>query len=216
MTSPRATAARPLRADAARNLERVVGAATELFAEQGLEVRVEDIATRAGVGMGTLYRRFPNKDALIAFLVDELVTSTLELGNRALAEPSDAGLESFLVGMGEMQVANPGCLTRLWRGGFSPEQREELRAILRRLVGRAHAAGSLRPEITTTDVSVLLWSLQQIVTMTANVAPNAWRRHLEILLAGISTRPRAITHQPLSQRELTIAIDGLNASLASP
>jgi len=63
-----------LRADAARNLERVVGAATELFAEQGLEVRVEDIATRAGVGMGTLYRRFPNKDALIAFLVDELVT----------------------------------------------------------------------------------------------------------------------------------------------
>jgi len=67
MLSPGATVARPLRADAARNLERVVGAATELFAEQGLEVRVEDIATRAGVGMGTLYRRFPNKDALIAF-----------------------------------------------------------------------------------------------------------------------------------------------------
>src|SRR5882757_6365061 len=177
MTSPRATAARPLRADAARNLERVVGAATELFAEQGLDVRVEDIATRAGVGMGTLYRRFPNKDALIAFLVDELVTSTLELGNRPLAEPGDAGLEAFLV-------------------------------------GRAHAAGSLRPEITTTDVSVLLWSLQQIVTMTANVAPNAWRRHLEILLAGISNRPRAITHRPLSQRELTIAIDGLNANPA--
>jgi hypothetical protein len=65
-------------------------------------------------------------------------------------------------------------------------------------------------------VSVLLWSLQQIVTMTANVAPNAWRRHLEILLAGISSRPRAITHRPLSQRELTTAIDGLNANLASP
>jgi len=61
----------------------------------------------------------------------------------------------------------------------------------------AHAAGSLRPEITTTDVSVLLWSLQQIVTMTANVAPNAWRRHLEILLAGISNGPG--NHAPTTQ-----------------
>jgi len=207
VTPPVSTDARPLRRDAARNLERVVDAATELFAERGLEVGVEEIAARAGVGMGTLYRRFPNKDALIRFLVDDLVRAMLDLGNRALAEPEGAGLETFLRGMGALQVAKAGCLTRLWRGGFSTEQREELRAVLRRLLSRAQAAGTVRPEITVTDVSVLLWSLQQIVTMTAKIAPHAWQRHIDILLAGISTQPRAITHRPLTQREATAAID---------
>ncbi len=203
----RDAAARPLRADAARNLERIVAAATQLFAERGLEVGVEEIAARAGVGMGTLYRRFPNKDALIRFLVDDLVVRTLELGDQALAEPHGTGLEFFLLGVGQLQAANPGYLTRLWRGGFSSDQREHLRAIQRRLLARAHAAGTVRPEITITDISVLLWSLQQIVTMTAHVSPSAWRRHLEILLAGMSMQPRDITHRPLTQRELSAALD---------
>lgn len=207
MLSTMTSTTRPLRADAARNLERVVGAATELFAEQGLEVGVDEIAARAGVGMGTLYRRFPNKDALIKFLVDDLVGQTLLLADQALAEPDGGGLESFLRGVGELQAANPGCLTRLWRGGFSAEQRAHLRGVLRRLLGRAHESGAVRPEITGTDVSVLLWSLQQIVSMTAHAAPDAWRRHLDILLAGISPTPREIRHRPLTQREVSAAVE---------
>jgi AcrR family transcriptional regulator len=208
MPPPAKAPTRPLRADAARNLERVVDAATDLFAERGLEVGVDEIAARAGVGMGTLYRRFPNKDALIKFLVADLVSQTLLLADNALAEPDGIGLESLLRGVGELQAANPGCLTRLWRDGFSPTELEHLRGVLRRLLTRAHEAGAVRPEITVTDVSVLLWSLQQIVTMTVNAAPDAWRRHLDILLAGISPRPRKISHRPLTQHEL----DAINDS----
>lgn len=207
MLSAMPSSTRPLRADAARNLERVVGAATDLFATHGLGVGVDEIAARAGVGMGTLYRRFPNKEALIKFLVDDLVGQTLLLADRALAEPGGDGLDSFLRGVGELQAANPGCLTRLWRDGFSPDQRAHLRGILRRLLTRAHGAGTVRAEITVTDVSVLLWSLQQIVSMTAHAAPDAWRRHLDILLSGISPGPRPIAHRPLTQREANAAAE---------
>jgi AcrR family transcriptional regulator len=206
VTTAAAPNARPLRRDAARNLERVRQAATELFAEQGLEVGVEEIAARAGVGVGTLYRRFPTKEALICCLIDQLINETLDVGRRALAEPGGHGLEECLRHIGELQMANSGLLPRLWSGGLSAEQREEMRGVLGGLLGQAHAAGTVRPEITVSDISVLLWSLQHVTTMTATIAPNAWRRHLDILLAGLAPGHRDITHQPMTMNQFTAAL----------
>jgi AcrR family transcriptional regulator len=200
--------ARPLRRDAARNLEKVMQAATELFAAHGLEASVDEVAARAGVGVGTLYRRFPTKEALISCLIDHLVCEALEVGRRALGESGGHGLDEFLRRIGELQTANSGLLSRLWRGGLSAEQREEMRGLIGDLLDQARAAGTVRPEITVGDISVLLWSLQQVITMTANVAPDAWRRHLDILLAGIAPGHRDITHQPMTVREVALALDG--------
>jgi len=128
----------------------------------------------------------------------------------AVAESGGHGLDEFLRRISELQTANSGLLSRLWRGGLSAEQREEMRGVLSDLLGQAQAAGTVRPEITVGDISVLLWSLQQVITMTATIAPNAWRRHLDILLAGIAPGHRDITHQPMTMQEVTaaLALDG--------
>ncbi|POM27699.1 HTH-type transcriptional repressor Bm3R1 [Actinomadura rubteroloni] len=193
--------ARPLRRDAARNLERVVAAARELFAEQGLDASVESIAARAGVGMGTVYRRFPTKEALIEFLVAQVVRDSLGLARRALDERDGTGLASLLRGMGELQAAHRGCLRRLWAGLPSAERRE-FRSIVRELLVRAQDAGTVRPDLADGDALVLFWSLRHIVELTVGVDPDAWRRHLDVLLAGIAPSDRPLAHRPPTHAEL--------------
>ena len=204
------TEQRPLRRDAARNLKHLVDAAAELFIEQGLSVNMADIASRAGVGVGTLYRRFPNREALIAFMLDQMLGEMVELGNRALTEPGGHGLETFLRGVGALQAKHRGCLPRLWQGGTTVRRRDELRTIVRQLFGQARAAGAVRAEIAYTDVSMLLWSLQHTISMTAGIAPDAWQRQLDVMLAGLWRTPRSITHEPNTPEQVTAAIDRLH------
>src|ERR1700748_562262 len=110
-----ATAAdRPLRRDAEQNRQRLLDAAADVFAEHGLEASVEEIARAAGVGMGTLYRRFPTKDALISALVHDVLRTILKIAQEATERPDGTGLESFLAGQSAYQAAHRGCLPRLW------------------------------------------------------------------------------------------------------
>ena len=98
---------KPLRADARRNREKVVAAASAAFAESGLDAQVEDIARRAGVGVGTLYRHFPTKDALIDAIVDARFAELTGAAERALEEDDVwAGFESFLVAAVELQAGD--------------------------------------------------------------------------------------------------------------
>ena len=113
---PAIGAPRPLRRDAAENRSRLLAAASQVFDEQGLDAGVEEIARVAGVGMGTLYRRFPTKDALIDALVTDLLDAMIELAREAALRPDGLGLEYFLEGASDYQARNPGCLPRLWRG----------------------------------------------------------------------------------------------------
>src|ERR1700712_5491680 len=156
MTTP-APAARPLRKDAAENRERVLEAAAQVFAEQGLDAGVDEVARVAGVGMGTLYRRFPTKQALVAELVRELLRAVLADARAALQPRDGTGLRLFLEAAGRHQSSNPGCLPRMWNTDSDSELIGEIRAVVAALLTDAQEHGRVRGDLTPTDISVVLW-----------------------------------------------------------
>ena len=192
--------AAPLRQDAARNRERLLAAAQQVFAERGLTAGVEEVARVAGVGMGTLYRRFPTKEALVEALVDALRRRLFAVAEAAVQTPDGRGLEHYLEASAALQAANHGYLARLW--SYDDEDRTVVahRRVVGRLLRDAQAHGRVRPELCETDVTMLLWSIRGVIETTARTAPDAWRRHLELLLAAM--RP---TGDPLTARPLTTA-----------
>jgi AcrR family transcriptional regulator len=191
---------RPMRRDAAANMQRLLAAASQVFAEHGLDASVEEIAHAAGVGMGTLYRRFPTKDALIAALVHDVMATMLQLASEAAGRPGGTGLEYFLEAASAYQADNRGCLPRLWEAGTERDSAAEVRRLIAALLEDAKNQGRVRSDITSTDLTVTLWGIRGVIETTRGVAPEAWRRHLGILIAGM--RP---AHEPLAHRPLTTA-----------
>lgn len=176
-----------LRRDAEENRKRLLRAAWEVFAELGPEAGVEEIARRAGVGMGTLYRRFPTKEALVLALNDALMEELLDHTRRTLAEDADgSGLEQCLWFTGQVMSAHHGSLTRLWQGNLpsADPRRQEHWALVRKLLERAQEAGRVRADLTLTDVYLAVLALRGLVEDTATIAPEAWKRFLEVQLAG--------------------------------
>ena len=112
---PRQTLRRPMRSDAQKNRERLLVAAGQVFEEKGLEASVADVARAAGVGMGTLYRRFPSKEALIEALVTEVLEATIAMAEDAATSPDGTGLEHFLRASSAYQAEHLGCLPKLWQ-----------------------------------------------------------------------------------------------------
>jgi AcrR family transcriptional regulator len=194
--------AKPLRRDAAHNRTLLLDAAREVFGRRGLEASVEEIAREAGVGMGTLYRRFPTKQALIDELIGQLRLDLAGLTRAAAEQPAGRGFEALLIAVGRLQAAQPGCVQRLWNHSDAElGALTEFRATLAQLLAQAQAVGVIRADVTDTDVTMLLWSLRDIVTTTREVAPQAWRRYLELALAGLRAGPP----EPLRQKPLTAA-----------
>lgn len=186
-----------LRRDAARNRERLLEAAAQVFAEQGLQASVDDVASVAGVGMGTLYRRFPTKEALIDELVRELLADVLAAARAAQSAPDGQGLRRFLYAVGTQQGSRRGCLPRLWSTSQHIELVSEIRAVAAELLADAQAHGQIRADVTPADVAVVMWSLRGVIETTRAVAPDAWRRHLEIILAGLRPSDEALRHEAL-------------------
>ena len=199
----------PLRRDAQRNRDRILAATRAAFQERGLAVGVDEIARRAGVGMGTLYRHFPTKDALIDAIVDARFAELTEAAERALEAP-DAweGFEAFLVAAVELQAADRGFKDALAaRGRDEPRikaARRKLHTVLARLVERGRAEGTLRADLAPEDITVLLWATARIVERTADLAPGQPLRFLAMHLDGL--RPAAATGTlpagPLTARQL--------------
>src|ERR1700689_4668354 len=127
---PAPAAGRLLRRDAEQNRQRLLEAAAEGFATPGLEAGVEEIARTAGVGMGTLYRRFPTKDALIAALVHDVLSTMRGLAQESTERPDGTGLEYFLEAASSYQAAHRGCLSRLWNAGIEHELVQEIRRLI--------------------------------------------------------------------------------------
>jgi AcrR family transcriptional regulator len=183
----------PLRADAERNRQRLLAAARELFAARGLEVTLDEIARHAGVGTGTAYRRFPNKDALIEALMVERIEELGAIARDCLAEPDPwRGLAGYFERALAMQVADRGLRDVLFSPGRGRERvahaRRAIAPVVTQLVGRAVAAGAVRDGISTSDVPVINFMLHTVVDLSRDVEPELYKRYLEIVLDGL--RPR--------------------------
>jgi len=206
---------RPLRRDAAENRERLLAAANQVFAEHGLAASVDEVAQAAGVGMGTLYRRFPSKQALIDALVASLRHELLRLARAAQQHQDGSGLARLLHAAGELQAAQPACLQRLWRNSeVEPAAVAEIRQIFAELLADAQRHGMVRPDVTSTDISLVVWSMVGVIATTGAVAPTAWRRHLELLLAGLRPggQPAAEFAEPPLTADAAAEIAGRPAS----
>jgi len=201
-----APAARPLRRDAERNRDRIVQAARAAFATEGIEATVEEIARRAGVGMGTLYRRFPTKGDLIDAVLEDAVAGVSEAAQSALDE-DDAwtGFTMFLERVFELHMRNRGLKDVIASGqhdlGRLETARAEMRPLVTRVVERAQEQGTLRPDFAPEDVPLLFWTGGRVAEITAVVAPDLWRRYLGFVLDGL----RADAATPLPRPPLTRA-----------
>jgi AcrR family transcriptional regulator len=196
------TTARPLRRDALRNQELVLDAAREVISEFGTEASMEQIASRAGVGVGTVYRRFPNKEALIDELVriilDELVTAATV----ALARGDGSGLEIFLRTTGHSFASHRGYSDKLV-SKLKSQCADALFGLMSDLLAQAQQYGTIGPDVTVGDVRATTWAIRGIIQTTGTVAPDAWERHLDIHLAGLRAATLPSRRPPLSATQLT-------------
>jgi AcrR family transcriptional regulator len=206
MSAP--VADRPLRRVAEQNRQRLLDAAAEVFAEHGLEASVEEIARTAGVGMGTLYRRFPTKDALIGALVHDVLTTVLTLAREGTERPDGTGLEYFLEAASAYQADHRGCLARLWNAGLEHELVQEVRRLIDAMLTEAKRHGRVRADITSTDVTIVLWAVRGIIETTQGRAPEAWQRHLDVYIAGLRPSADLLPDRGLSRKKLDGLISG--------
>jgi AcrR family transcriptional regulator len=198
------TPSRPLRRDAQRNRDLIVAAARAAFAAEGLEVPVEEIARRAGVGMGTLYRRFPSKEELIDAVLEDAFAEIVRAAEVALeAEDAWNGLRAFLEAVISRHAVNRGLKDVIASRDHGRERaaamRERIKPLLARLIERAQIQGTLRSDFAPEDVPLVLWSSGRVVELSSDVAPELWRRHLGLVLDGL----RAEAATPLPQPPLT-------------
>ena len=197
---------RSLRKDAALNRERLLAAASELFAEHGLDVTLNDIAHHAGVGVGTAYRRFSNKEAVIDALFEERVQAVADVAEEALADP-DAwnGLVTYLDRALYMRHGDRG-LDELMNNSAlgddrASEARDRIAPIITKLVKKAQKQGVVRSDLDHSDLVFIQTALSAIGETSRDIAPDLYRRYLTMFLDGIKTDRASFT--PLPQRALT-------------
>jgi AcrR family transcriptional regulator len=185
---------RPLRKDAERNRQRILAAARELFAEHGLGVTLNDVAHHAGVGVGTVYRRFPEKSQLIEELFEQQIGELVALMEDALKDPDPwRGLTGFLRRNLELQTRDRA-FREIVMGTPEGAQRvgqirERMFPLGGRLVQRAKDAGALRADFQPADFPMLILMLAAIVDAAREIEPELWRRYLEIVIQGLRADP---------------------------
>jgi AcrR family transcriptional regulator len=180
---------KPLRRDAERNRRRILDAARDLVAEAGLDNSHDDIARAADVGVGTVYRRFPDKQQLIDELFDERVDQIVNLveAARELDDPWQ-GLSAFIAGNLELQAGDQGLKELMLGNSRATElaQRAQRRigAAVRELVARAHASGQLRPDVGVEDFPLIQMMVGAVMEDARHIDPDLWRRALALVLDG--------------------------------
>jgi AcrR family transcriptional regulator len=175
-----------LRADAARNRSLLLAAAIEEFAANGVDAPVAAIARRAGLGKGTVFRHFPTKDDLVAAIVLDRVTRLTALASE-LCGASDAGvalLEFMRFAARQRQELDLSFLSGDLGTEVTSAQARMTQAITA-LVDRARSQGALRPDVTGTDVMLLMCVPNDVVKHLPDARPELWERYLAILFDGL-------------------------------
>jgi AcrR family transcriptional regulator len=181
---------RPKRADALRNRELVLAAAEEVFGESGLKGQVEEVARRAGVGVGTVCRNFPTKEALVEAVLTSMYETLLGSAREALDHPdAGAAFEQFFVALPEFQARHRALGEQMAKELELPTSaqplREELHRALAELVSRAQAVGAVRADIGPTDVSMLFAGVAHATAIVGDLEPVLRERYVRIILDGL-------------------------------
>ncbi|MEV7009631.1 helix-turn-helix domain-containing protein [Streptosporangium sp. NPDC051022] len=199
---------KPLRADAARNRDKLLAAATRVFGERGLDAPLEEIARRAGVSIGTLYNHFPTREAFLDAIFPERLAALDRIAAAALADP-DAwnGFTGFVEGLFALQAEDRGLNDALARRfPLSPDVIEACHRGFRhvdQIVGRAKESGRLRADFEPQDLITLVWAMSQVIRESMEAAPQAWRRCLAFFLDGLrADGARPIAVPALTQEQL--------------
>jgi AcrR family transcriptional regulator len=210
---------RQLRRDAQRNRDAILAAARQVFPEQGLEAPLEEVARRAGVGIATLYRRFPTRTELLDAALVPAIQEHVDAAEQALAmdDPWE-GFALYLERSCRLQAGDRGLndimSMRLPRATAVEAAKRRLYRLTEEIVVRAQRAGRLRADVTQEDLVFLHWANTRILQATrAAGAPDAWRRHLGLLLDGFrADRAQPLPEPPLSPRQVYRAMLTLGAS----
>jgi AcrR family transcriptional regulator len=185
-TTPLIPAGRPLRADARRNRERIIKAARAVFADQGIDAQIDDVAKRAKVGVGTVYRHFPTKEALLDALVRERFEEIAGYASEAL-QRSDAweGFCELIWRAAERNAVDRAFCEAVARTDCSAVVEETgLAGSTEELMDRAKAQGKMRADATGMDVEIMMCGAGSVMR-TMLMAPDVWRRYLTLMLDGL-------------------------------
>jgi AcrR family transcriptional regulator len=207
------TTAPTLRRDARENRNRILAAARAAFAAEGVDVPVEAIADRAGVGMGTLYRRFPTKHDLVQAVIEESLDAFVVAAEEGLAEDDPwTGFTGFVERVLELHVETRALrevLAGTEHGHARDAVRRRVRPLVRRLIERAHADGSLRPDFAPEDMPLVFMTAGRVLEAGRGVAPDLWRRYLGLLLDGLRAGGATpLPRGPLTQAQMNRLLDG--------
>lgn len=205
---------RPLRRDAEQNRVRILDAARAAFAECGLDVSMDAIARRAGVGVGTVYRRFPDKEVLIEALFEQRLDELVGIATDAASERDPwTALARLLEGFVTAQAADRGLRDLLLSSAHAEQRvaraRERIAPVADGIVARAQEAGRLRDDVVGTDLALVQFMLVALVDYTREVEPEVWRRFLAIVLDGLRARrakPGELPVAPLDDAQFAAVV----------
>jgi AcrR family transcriptional regulator len=210
-----------LRVDAERNRSRILASAQADFAESGLEVPLEVVADHAGVGIATLYRRFPTREDLIAACFVRRLEEYARAAEEAL-ESADgwSGFCAYAERVCSMQAADRGfndVLTRTFSNSSELEaHRTRGYELSVRLIERAQAEGTLRPDFVPEDLVLLLMANAGVVAAAGRAAPGAWRRMVGFMLDGFRAEGASTLPPPPTPRQMMVAMRRLAKPTEQP
>jgi AcrR family transcriptional regulator len=204
------TETRPLRADAERNRKRLLDAAVEVFAEQGVEASTAEIARRAGVGHGTVFRRFPTKDDLVAAIVVDRLGEITDAASAMLAHPRpEGGVLGFMAEFARIYVRDRGLIeavtgTRAMARPAVHDAHGALLDVLEELVRADREAGLIREDLGAFDVMALSKAIAS--ACEPGIPTAGWKRYLAVVAAGIAPSAQKLPGRAPSRAQLDRAL----------
>lgn len=193
---------RPLRADAQKNRERILEAASIVFARQGLDASLDAVAAEAGVGVGTVYRRFPERQLLINELFEEKLEKFVALAVEcdSFEDPFE-GLVRFLAEASRMHGEDVGLRQIMLGPGVTSvmmeKPRQAIAPIIDGMIEKAKTSGDLREDFDVLDVPLIEFMLARLNDITGRVSPDLWERLLTLVIDGLKQARTDTTPMPV-------------------